>query len=177
MIGILSPERSPLQRAGFVMAGYAVAFALATIAVALHNQTLNAAGVDTSGGMHAFGDMLLFGAVSGMVGLLPTGLALVYLRAYPRFWLVLATAGFVFAMSGMVALLLYMAGRGEPQPSALAIWAAFAMLRILPAPLFAAVDFVAAVIAPHRLARLALFAATVVEMLVCAGAAAVFLVQ
>lgn len=65
-------------KAAVVIAGYVVAFAIAWGAVALHMATTNQAEASAASGMYAFGDLLLFVAVFGVLALIPTGAALFF---------------------------------------------------------------------------------------------------
>lgn len=160
---------------GMVLAGYLVAFLLASIAVAVHVAFTSGPIAQASSGMYAFGDALLFVAVFGIVGLLPTGLGIVFLRPYRLFWLILAGAGVVIAATGVTALALFAIGRNATPPSSLSSWAAFAVLRILPAPLFATAFLIAGILSPHRGARWTLLAVSGIEIVVCTYAGFVWL--
>src|SRR5690242_1891330 len=59
-------------KAGIVIGGYVLAFAIASAAVALHMATTNQADASAASGMYAFGDTILFVAVFGVVALVPT---------------------------------------------------------------------------------------------------------
>jgi hypothetical protein len=83
---------------------------------------------------------------------------------------VLSALGLSVALTGAVAVSLFALGRHAMAPSALSTWANFSSLRILLAPILAPAFLVLALFAPHRSPRLALFAATVVEVAVGAYA-------
>ena len=70
-------------KAGIVIAGYFAAFVIASAAVALRIATTNPAEAAAASGMYAFGDLMLFAGVFGIVALLPTGAALFF--AFTRF--------------------------------------------------------------------------------------------
>lgn len=112
--------------------------------------------------MYAFGDAVLFVAVFGVAALVPTAAALFFLRPYRLFWSGLSALGVTAAVTGIAAVILFAVGR-HAAPSPLATWAAFAVLGILVAPVLALTFLVCAIFAPHRSARLALLAATVME--------------
>ena len=153
---------------GLVAAGYVGAFVVAA-AVA----TLNAAwtpGPDrqASSGMFAFGDSLLFLAVSGVAAVPPTGAGLFLLRPYHSFWRVLAVAALVVAGTGLASLgVCLMVRTADPSPLVRSS-SAFAVLRILVAPLVALAFLVSGAFAPLRPARIALCAATISEAAVFA---------
>jgi hypothetical protein len=71
----------PVLKIVIVAGGYLLAFLLACAAVALHLALTGESGAQASGGMAAFGDLVLFVAVFGAVALVPTGLAFYFLLA------------------------------------------------------------------------------------------------
>ena len=74
---------SKLTKLGVVISGYAVACLVASGAVYVNQLFTQNAAAQASGGMYAFGDLLLFIGVFGVLALLPTGLALYFLvRAF-----------------------------------------------------------------------------------------------
>lgn len=152
-----------MKKAALVAGGYALAVVLASAVVAVHSSSLDLSPAEASGGMHAFGDALLFLGVFGVASLPATGAALYFLRAYQGFWAALALLGLAVATTGVLCAVLYLAGRGIASPSPLAVAAAFSVLRILVAPLLALSFLLAAVLSPHRGPKLSLLAATAME--------------
>jgi hypothetical protein len=69
----------PALKVALVIGGYLMAFLAATAAVALHAALASESGTQASGGMSAFGDLVLFVAVFGAVALVPTGAAFFFL--------------------------------------------------------------------------------------------------
>jgi hypothetical protein len=69
----------PVVKVAIVGCGYLLAFLIAWAAVALNAALTSGSDADASGGMQAFGDLLLFVTVFGVVALLPTGAALFFL--------------------------------------------------------------------------------------------------
>jgi hypothetical protein len=63
-----------------VTAGYVAAFLMASAAVAIRVASTSGPDAQASSGMYAFGDALLFVAVCGVAALVPTGVALFFLR-------------------------------------------------------------------------------------------------
>jgi hypothetical protein len=161
---------------GIVGAGYAVAILIALATVALRNSYIDPAVAMASSGMYAFGDALLFVGVFGLLGLIPTGAALCFLRPYRLFWAVSSTVAVATGATGLAAALIFIGGRTATPPSSLAIWAAFSVLRILIAPLLALVFLLSALLSPYRSHRLALFAASLMEAAVTAYAAVTWFV-
>lgn len=160
----------PALRIGLVAAGYVVAFAIASAAVTIRVATTSGPDAQASSGMFAFGDAYLFIAVFSLVALVPTGAALLLLRPYRRFWVVISALGLGVALTGAAAVTLFALGRHAVAPSPLATWAALSVLRILLAPVLTPAFLVVALLTPHRSPRLALLAATVVELGVVAYA-------
>src|SRR5882672_8662198 len=129
----------PLAKVGLVVAGYVVAFLVASAVVAIHVATTSGPDPQASSGMYAFGDSVLFLAVFGVAAVPSTAAALFLLRSYRSFWLVLCVAALGIASTGLVALVDYVATRTATADagSILGILSALAPLRILIAPLFA----------------------------------------
>ena len=63
--------------------------------------------------MSAFGDFLLFSGLFGFSSLVPTTLALWFLRQFVRFWNGLSTVSLCFATTGPVAAIMVPGGGGE----------------------------------------------------------------
>jgi hypothetical protein len=152
-------------KVALVLVGYVVAAVVAAGVVAVYVTLTDSPDRQASSGMYAFGDSLLFLAVFGIVGSVPTGAALFYLRSWSRCWPVLAAAALVVAATGALALTEYLVVGGGARPI-FGAWSAFSVLRILIAPLLAIGFGLATVFAPSRSPRLALLAATVTEALV-----------
>ena len=79
-------------KVALVVTGYVVAVLVAAGVVAVYVALTDSPDRQASSGMYAFGDSLLFLAVFGVVGAVPTGAALFYLRSCRRFWPALAVA-------------------------------------------------------------------------------------
>ncbi len=165
----------PLLKVALVAGGYAAAFLIASAVVAIRVASTSGPDAQASSGMYAFGDAVLFVAVFGVAALVPTAAALFFLRPYRPFWTGLSALGVVVAVTGIAAVILFAVGR-HAAPSPLATWAAFAVLRILVAPVLALTFLVCAIFSPHRSPRLALLAATVMEVAVTACGGAVWFV-
>ncbi len=158
---------------GTVLAGYVAAVLAASAVVAVRIADTSGPDRQASGGMYAFGDGLLFVAVFSAVALVPTGLALYFLRPYRRFWMALSITALTIAFTTILAASVYVmtAHLALPRESPLEMLAAFAGLRMLVSPPLAAALVVAGVIAPSRTSRRALLAAAGIE-----GAVAVYAV-
>ena len=69
---------SKLTKLGLILGGYILACLLASGAVYLYQSLTDSAVTQASSGMYAFGDLLLFIGVFGILALFPTGLALYF---------------------------------------------------------------------------------------------------
>jgi hypothetical protein len=152
----------PAAKVGLVGAGYLGAIAFASAVVTVYVAATSGLDRQSSGGMYAFGDSLVFLAAFGVAAVVPTGAALFFLRPCRAFWSVLSVTALVVAATAGAALFEYLASQG-PGPHSVENWSALAVLRILMAPLLALAFLVSAVMAPARRPRLALLVATAVE--------------
>ena len=155
-------------KVALVITGYVVAVLVAAGVVAVYVALTDSPDRQASSGMYAFGDSLLFLAVFGIVGAVPTGVALFFVRSWRRCWPVLAVAALVIAATGALAIVDYLA-TGTDRSLLPAVWSAFGVLRILVAPLLALGFGLATVFAPSRSPRLALLAAALTEVAVFGG--------
>ena len=147
---------------GGVIGGYVVALLIATAAVAVRLGFTSGPEAQASSGMYAFGDAVVFVGIFGVCALFPTGATLLFLRSCDSFWKVIAILGVATAWTGIVATLVYAAGRHATSGS-LAEWGAFAVLRILVAPLFVLIFAVCAFFSPNRAPRIAFVTAALME--------------
>ncbi len=122
-----------LLKMGVVAVGYVVAFLIAGTVVAVRVANTSGPEALASSGMYAFGDTVVFAAVFSVGSLLPTCAALLFLRPYRRFWLVLSSVALAVAASGVAGALLFAVGRHETATS-LAMWASASVLRMLFSP-------------------------------------------
>jgi hypothetical protein len=150
-------------RIGLVVAGYVLAFMIAFAVVGLYAAS-RAAACEGSDGMCAFGESLVFLAVLGIAAVPATGGALFFLRPYGPIWPALSIGALSVAGTALAACVLFVAARGAEMGSALQVWSAFAILRILVTPLFALAFLLSALFAPQTRSRIALFAASGVEV-------------
>ena len=163
----------PLSKIGLVAFGYVASILLASAVVAIRVLMTSGPDAQASSGMYAFGDALLFVTVLGVAGLVPTGLALFFLRPYPRFWTVFAALVVAVAITGVVAAAVFAVGRSAVS-GPLAEWTAFSVLRILVAPLLTLAFLAFTVLSPYRVPRLVFLAATAAEAAVSAYGAFVW---
>lgn len=103
MVPRVKPLR-PWAKAGIVLSGTAVAFAVAWTAVWLRLQATQGPVAQASSGMYAFGDSVLGVGVFGLLEVVPLALALYWLRPVTRFWSVLLWGAMPLALTGWLAL-------------------------------------------------------------------------
>jgi hypothetical protein len=90
-------DMKALVKIGTVLAGYVAAVLVANAAVAVRFAHTCGTDAQASPGMYAFGEGLLFIAVFGAVALVPTGLALWFLRPFRWFWVSLSITAVAIA--------------------------------------------------------------------------------
>src|SRR6266568_8067252 len=153
----------PAAKVGVVVGGYVAAFGIAAAVVSLYVALSNRTASQASSGMVAFGDTLLFLGVFGLVGVVPTGAGLFFLRPYRPFWRLLSAAALLIAVTALAAFGEYVLQRSAEAGSLLQAWSGVAVLRMLVAPLFGLAFLTAGLLAPRRSFRLVLLGATLVE--------------
>lgn len=157
-----------LTQAGVVCGGYAAALLFACAAFYLRQLSQDATD-QASSGMSAFGDLLLFVGLFGFLALIPTGLALYFLRPFAPFWTVAGYVSVVLAATAIWAELTVAWVSDPPSPS-WSIGVLIGILRLLVAPGLALVFAMAALLAPTHRPRWLLFGAAVTEGLVSLSA-------
>ena len=143
-----------------VLGGYALAVAIGLAGEQAYELATPNVDRATYSGMSAFGDSLVFLGAFGLAALAPTGAALWFLRGWRPFWLALtalAAASTILAFVGIVPWV-----TRQPFTNA---WLGLAPIRAIAAPLFALAAAIAALIAPSRGIRIALFAVAAGESL------------
>lgn len=146
-------------KAALVVGGYLVALLLTVAAGVLLLVIDTGRG---SGGMQAFGDMLLLLGLFGFLCVFPTALALYFLRPVAVFWTVLAIASLAFASTGPLAAGL-VPHLGSSDRSLVMLLGFLGLLRILGAPLVCLAFLTCAVFAPARRPRRAELVAAFLE--------------
>src|SRR5215468_6173802 len=150
-------------KVGLVAAGYVGAIVIAYVVVVVYVASTSGPDRQTYAAMYDFGDSLLFLAVFVVAALPATAAALFFLRPHRSFWRALCAVVPAVAITALVALIEYVGAKGAAHNS----WSALTALRILASPLFAGAFFLSGLLAPGRAFRLVLFAATLIEMVVC----------
>jgi hypothetical protein len=154
-----------LKRLALVFGGYALALAASIASVALYDLRFSAADNQAMGGMIAGGEMILGCGVFVVASLVPTGLALWYLRESRGFWSAFSIVGLVFAIAGLAWALLALApSRLMASLPALQFAEILSPLRMLSAPLWLGGFLLFALLAPARDLRQRMLVAAAIEL-------------
>jgi len=153
-----------------VVAGYGIAIAAGVVAAWMYDARVAALPYDTSGGMYAGGEMMSSLGAFLVVSLLPTLLALWFLRNNEKFWNAIAVAAVAFACAGLVAVLMPLVTRSTGG-IALALLSLLGLAQLLGVPLWSLAFASFALLAPTRPARRKLLFAVGIELVigVCAA--------
>jgi hypothetical protein len=95
------------------LGGYVLAMAASAVVVAAYNRSFSPADNQSMGGMIAGGEMILGLGAFVLLSLLPTGLALWFVRRHRPTWSMFSSACLTFAVVGMTAALAMMGMRGS----------------------------------------------------------------
>jgi len=157
----------PLTKVGLVAAGYVLAVLVAYVVVGIYIAHTNTPDRDTSSGMYAFGDGMLFLGVLGVASIPATAAGLFFLRSNPGFWRGLTLAAIPVVATGVIACVIWAMARATVRTatpeSGPGMWAAFSVLRVLLAPLVVMFLTLAGALAPRRSFRVGLLVAAGVE--------------
>jgi hypothetical protein len=154
----------PSARVGTVLLGFVVALVLAWVAVMLRQRATQSAEAQASSGMYAFGDFVLGVAVFAAVAVVPTGLALAWLRPVAWFWSVTVGTAMLWTFTGCLALVAAIAASGSTPP-----WLSGAHARIGIMPLSALAFGTTALFAPRLRHRWLLLATALTDAALFAG--------
>lgn len=150
-----------LGRSAVVTAGYVAAFALGTVAAVVFNSRIPP-DAQSSHGMLAFSEMMVFLFAFSAAALVPTGAALYWLRPVAGLWAAMSRLALVVAVTSVGAAILV----AFDLPGA-----TLSVLRLLVTPLLGAGFALCAALAPDRASRSLLSLAAAMEG---AGAAYAF---
>jgi hypothetical protein len=161
------PMNKPVK-IGIVIGGYILA--LAGASAATYIQELSTRGTDpqASQGMFAFGQSMLFLLVFGGLALIPTVLAVYFLRSSEKFWNGFAVLCLAFSITGIIVVIanaMMNANLLHISNSSAAVVSLFGVLRAFGAPLLIVGFLVLAVIAPSRRPQIFLLASAGLEIL------------
>jgi hypothetical protein len=156
----------PLCKISLVLSGYAIAFGIATVVVAMRVAATSGPAWQAYSGMLAFGDSGIFLAIFGLAAIPPTTAALVFLRSYHSFWRIASLVAACIAATGIASVIAYFMFRTDNVGSISSTLAMLSPLRILLAPLFAGFFLLTSILAPVRSYRRVLLSAAIVELVV-----------
>ena len=162
------------MKLGVVLGGYALAFLVSFAAVAVYDRRFTPADNQQMGGMIAGGEMIYGAGLFVLVALVPTGLALWFVRRHRPSWSVLTLGCLAFAITGLAAVFSTLASRGTPAPQ-LVLLDLFGLVQMLGSPLWIAAFGLFALLAPARDLRIRMLAAVAIEIVI-AGCAFVHFV-
>ena len=158
-----------------ILAGYLAALAIAWIVVTIYVSATSGPDRDTYGGMYAFGDSILFLGVFAVAALPATGTTLYFLRPHPLFWRLLTASALTIMATGILVLADVLEARSPTTGTLLGTWSTASPLRVLAAPILAAMFLLSAVFAPTRVTRIAFLSATAVETILFVWVAFIWL--
>jgi hypothetical protein len=167
-----------MAKVAVVLIGYVLAVVAAVFAGYAYEAAVNKPGVDTSGGMYAWGSALQIFTAFGVAALVPTGLALWFIRKSEPAWRVLSRLGLAFAITGPMcgACFIALGNLKGPHPE-LGLFALIAVFRLIGSPFLAIVFAIAALLAADKTSRWLLWIAAGIEAAVVIGGAGRFLVR
>ena len=158
-------------KAGLVCVGYVLAIVAAGVSSHLYNARVSALPYDTSGGMYAAGEFMSALGAFLVVALVPTLLALWFLRGNGGLWQAIALASLGFAGAGLLAVLMPLLIHDTPTNPVLLLCGLLGLAQLLGMPLWTAAFGLFAFLAPTRPARRLLVTAIGLELVigVCAA--------
>jgi hypothetical protein len=154
------------KKLAVVVLGYAAAPILAFAGASLLSWAKGTS--NDPGGMAAFGDLLGFIGLLGILSLPPTALALYFLRPFAKFWTIFSIASLSLATLGVVSAALM--GKQHLPPWSMLLVGFFGLVIVLGAPLLGISFLGFAWLAPKGSSRSRLIAAATIEFAVCAYA-------
>ena len=157
---------SRMAKVAVVMGGYGAAALAAFVSAWLYDVRLSKLPYDTSGGMYAAGETMASGGVFLLVALVPTLLALWFLRRHARFWNALAVVVLAFAAAGLLAVLMPLVIDESAVRGALVFVSLLALAQLLGVPFWLMGFSLLARLAPTRFARRLLVAAVGIEAVI-----------
>ena len=157
---------SRMAKVGVVMGGYAAAVLAGIVASWLYNARVGALPYDTSGGMYAAGEMMSSIAAFLVVALVPTLLALWFLRHHEGFWNTMSVASLAFAAVGLVAVLSPIVFPTPPRHVGSLVVELLRLAQLLGVPLWCLAFGLFAFLAPTRATRRVLVTATAIELVI-----------
>jgi len=162
---------TPRAQIALVAGGYALAVVAGMAAGWIYDARMAAMPYDTSGGMYAGGEALTVLGTFLVAALVPTVMALWFLRRNETFWNAVAVSSIAFAAAGLVAVLMPLVARPDTRHAAVALLSLLALAQLLGVPLWSVSFALFAVLAPTRPVRRKLLFAVGIELVIGACAA------
>ena len=160
-----------------VLAGYVLAFIVSAVAVAIYDRRFSPADNQSMGGMIAGGEMIYACGVFALLALVPTGLALWFVRRHRPSWSVLTILCLAFAVAGLGAIITMASSRGVTARGPLFLLAdLFSLAQMLGSPLWIAGFGLFALLAPARDLRIRMLVAVGIEVVIAGCGLVHFLV-
>ncbi len=161
-------QKNIFIKIGIVLAGYLLALTGAFVAAYLQELATRGTDAQASQGMYAFGEIILFLVVFGVLALLPTALGFYFLRPIEKFWTGFGVLCLAFAVTrpvfALANTLMIMMGGYSSNPWA-ALLSLAGVLGIFAAPVFAVGFLILAIIAPSTRSRILMLIAAGCEAL------------
>ena len=157
---------------GLVFAGYVVAILAGWATGVLYDLRMAQMPYDTSGGMYAAGQGMAVLGVFLVIALVPTLLALWFLRRSEALWRTIAVGAIAFATIGLISIAVMWVARGDFRHPVLIAFDLIALAQLLGVPLWTAAFVLFAAIAPQGAAKRMMVTALRLELL-CALCAAI----
>ena len=154
------------SKLGVVLGGYVLAVIVAAVTGWAYDARLRTLPYDTSGGMYAGGQLLASLAAFLVVALVPTLLALWFLRRNLGFWNGVAVASIAFAGFGLLAVLATLAARGAHRTIPFVLLDLVGLSQLLGAPLWLGAFVLFALLAPSPAIRRRLSVAVALELVI-----------
>ena len=144
-----NPGMTTRSKVGIVLSGYALAFVASCGSMVLYERGFTPEQNQTMGGMIAGGSLMLGTGVLVLVGLVPTGLMLFFMRRSRPFWSAFTGVSLACAMIGLAAVLspLFIPGGMAKVPDLVGL---MSIVQMFGSPLWAAGFALSAAIAPAR---------------------------
>jgi len=159
-----------------VLGGYVLALVASIIAVAIYDRRFSPADNQAMGGMIAGGEMIYGTGVFVLASLVPTGLALWFVRRHRPTWSVFSIVCLAFALVGLAAVLGGIAMRGANRAGLVMLVDLFSLFQMLGSPLWIGAFALFALLAPARDLRRRMLVAVAIEVVIAVCGALRFLV-
>ena len=164
-------------KAGIVLAGYALALVASIGAVAIYDRRFTAADNQAYGGMIAGGELIYGAGVFLLVALVPTCLALWFIRKSRPAWVWFTGLALAFAIVGLAAVLTTLTVHEPPRAPLLQLASILGVAQMLGSPLWVGGFALFAWLAPARDLRRGMLFATALEVAVAACAFSHFVMR